>query len=198
MHYICPQIFVIQLMQRLVILLLTIVLISSCKTRREEPLAAHVNHADITHFRPDSVLLIYKTRADYSQFVPVRMNAQRTEIIEVPHPSDFIHRGRLAFPVALNQGYWIDNQGITPDVAYLRFTIENYSKLDEPLSVEIMSRYILDAYPFLEMYQCGYRNEYKDIFREVNVLVARGLTNCIKIEVPLMPVPPEIPRNGRK
>jgi hypothetical protein len=185
-------------MQRLFIFFIVISLFYSCKTRKEIPPAAVVNHADIIHFRPDSPMVIYKTRSDYSQFVPVRMNAGRTEIIEVPHPSDFIYRGRLAFPVALNQGYWIDNQGITPDVAYLRFTIENYSKLDEPLSVEIMSRYILDAYPLLEMYQCGYRNEYRDIFREVNVLVARGLTNCMKIEVPLMPVPPEVPRNERK
>jgi hypothetical protein len=126
------------------------------------------------------------------------MNAERTEIIEVPHPVDFIHQGKLAFPVALNQGYWIDNLGITPDIAYLRFTIENYSKLDEPLSVDIMKRYILDAYPLTEMYICGYRSEYRDVFRELNVLVARGLTNCIKIDVPLMPVPPELPRNERK
>ncbi len=185
-------------MQHLFVFFIVILLLYSCKTHREIPPAAVVNHADIVHFRPDSPMVIYKTRADYSQFVPVRMNADRTEIIEAPHPADLIHQGRLAFPVALNQGYWIDNLGITPDVAYLRFTIENYSKLDEPLSVEIMMRYILDAYPLTEMYRCGYRNEYRDIFKEVNVLVARGLTNCMKIVVPLKPVPPVLPRNERK
>jgi len=185
-------------MHRLVILLLIIVFLYSCRARGEMPLAAFVHHADIIHFRPDSPLVIYKTRADYSQFVPVRMNANRTEIIKAPHPSEFIHQGRLSLPVAINQGYWIDNIGISPDVAYLRFTIENYSKLDEPLPVEIMLRYILDAYPLLEMYQCGYRYEYRDIFSEVNVLVARGLTNCIKMEVPLMPVSTENQLNERK
>jgi len=161
---------------------IALILFSSCVSRRSIPVPS-ITHQDIMHFIPDSPVIIYTTRGDYSQFVPVRMNSERTEIIYYPQPSDLHHNGQPALPVRLNQGFWLDNFGIGPDVAFLKFDYRQYMLLQTPPPVEIMMRYILDARPLLAMYQCGYRFEYKDLIHDLNVLIERGLTNCRRIPV---------------
>ncbi len=164
-----------------------IFLLPSCSNRRPIPVST-VTHQDIMHFIPDSPVIIYKTRGDYGQYVPVRMNTERTEIVYFPDPAELHYLGKPAMPTKLNQGYWLDNYGIGTDVAFLRFNYKQYILLHSPPPVEIMMQFILDDRPLVEMYQCGYRYEYKDLIYELNVLIDRGLSNCRKIEIPEYPV----------
>jgi hypothetical protein len=88
--------------------------------------------------------LIYKTRNDYSKFVPVLMNAEKNRIISYPAPTDILSDGTFSYPTQLANGYLLDNRGIGPDVAFLNITYEAYSQLKQPLSMDKMMDSILD------------------------------------------------------
>lgn len=148
-----------------------------------------VTHHEIKHFIPDSPMIIYQTRADYSQYVPVRMNAERTKIISFPLPHELHFQGIPLLPTPLNKGFRLDNIGIGPDVAFLKFTIRQYILLLTPPPVEVMMQHILDSQPLVAMFQCGYRYEYTDLIRDVNVLIERGLTNCLQVPIPYLNAP---------
>ena len=70
---------------------------------------------------------IYKTRNDYSQNVFVGYANNR--ITFFPAPTDLYTNGKLATPTPLRDGYWLDNRGISPNIAFLSYTYEEYAKM---------------------------------------------------------------------
>lgn len=114
------------------------------------------------------VVYIYKTKKDYSHLVPITMNADRTRILSYPAPSDLIRNGQLTLPTALDKGYWLDNRGITPNVVFLTYTYEEYSKMPTAPSKEDMLKHIEDKYPLVNIINCGKRADYKDLVTELN------------------------------
>ncbi|MDO9152932.1 MAG: hypothetical protein Q7U47_04365, partial [Paludibacter sp.] len=113
---------------------------------------------EISMMIPSAPAVIYKTMKDYSDYVPVIMNEDRTKIISYPDPIDLIFEGKLAKPTTLNKGYLLDNRGINENVVFLKFTYEYYNKLTSPPSLRDMMSNILEKYPLTEMYSCGLRN----------------------------------------
>ena len=100
-------------------------------------------------------LLIYRTRVDYSNNVPVILSADKTQIVMYPAPSDLVKSGKLQKPIALHNGYWLDRRGITKNTAFLKITYEEYSNLKQTIPVTELLKQILDKNPLLEMYDCG-------------------------------------------
>jgi hypothetical protein len=125
-----------------------------------------------------SPALVYKTRKDYSQYVPVMMNAEKTKIISYPHPTDIYYKGNLAYPTPLKNGYLLDNRGIGPNVVFLNYTYEAYSQLKKPLSMEQMLNNILDKDPLYELWNCGSRAGFKDEVNELNLLIDKSFPDC--------------------
>lgn len=70
---------------------------------------------------------IYKTKADYSNLVPVTMNPERTRIISYPATSDI---RPSAQPIPLIDGWYLDRRGIGPNTVFTDYTYEEYSRLD--------------------------------------------------------------------
>jgi hypothetical protein len=127
--------------------------------------------------------IIYKTRADYSQHVPVILNADRTAITSYPDIKDVYYQGKFAFPTRLSGGFLLDNRGIGPNVAFLDYTYEEYSKLGQTPSIDQLFSHILEKDPLTEMYKCGRRIDYHDIENELNRLIISGkLNSCEKIK----------------
>lgn len=127
--------------------------------------------------------IVYKTVKDYSQYVPVTMNAQKTKIISCPAPSDVYYKGELAIPTKLKNGYLLDNRGINENVAFLSYTYKKYSQLKEiPSAEELMSK-ILDNNPLTELWNCGDRSQYKDEIKDVNTLIDTGFPGCKKAKI---------------
>jgi hypothetical protein len=118
--------------------------------------------------------IIYKTRSDYSKNVPVTLSKDKSTIVSYPDIKDIYYDGKLSYPVELEQGFLLDNRGIGPDVAFLGYTYEEYSKLLQTPSTGEMMKRLLDADPLLEMYSCGSRSEYKDIVNELNRKIKTG------------------------
>jgi hypothetical protein len=124
--------------------------------------------------------IIYRTRMDYSKYVPVTLSEDKSKIVSYPDIKDIYYNGKLSVPSILADGFLLDNRGINLQVAFLSYTYEEYSKLSStPAASELMSK-LLDKDPLTEMYQCGQRGQYTDIEQELNVLITSGKINTFK------------------
>lgn len=120
------------------------------------------------------VVYVYKTKNDYSNLVPVIMDESRTRIVSYPAPSDVKTGGKLALPTRLKDGYLLDNRGIGPNVAFLSYTYEEYSKMKSAPSMDVLMENIIDKYPLTELRSCGHRSDYRNIEEELNEIIGKG------------------------
>lgn len=127
--------------------------------------------------------IVYKTRADYRNFVPVTLNSDRNAIQSYPAPSDVYYNGQLAIPTELANGYLLDNRGINAQSAFLNITYEEYSQLKE-ISLDFLWQRIKDATPLLELYHCGNRSELKNEVEELNQIILQQFKGCKEITIP--------------
>lgn len=139
-------------MKFLNVLLVSMVFISACKTiKTENKTAPENNSAGIA--LPS--VFVYKTKADYSHNVPVILSEDKKTIVSFPDPSDLMVNGEFRTPVKLSEGYLLDRKGISKNVAFLRFTYDEYSKLTKIPSTEELKYLILENDPLLELWDCG-------------------------------------------
>lgn len=134
------------------------------KSNNEEPASMGGNQAG-----PSTI--IYKTKADYYDKVPVILSADRSKIVSYPGPRDVITKGKLAYPTRLNNEFLLDNRGINENVAFLDITYEVFSKSMKVFTSEELFKMILDNDPITEMYNCGSKYKYKEIEAELNTII---------------------------
>lgn len=83
---------------------------------------------------------IYKMSGDWSQYVPVTFNAEGTELVSFPAPSDITNN---SIPVSVGDGWWLDRRGVSQNTVFTRWTYADYAKLDHtPTPEEIMNNLI--------------------------------------------------------
>ena len=128
--------------------------------------------------------VVYKTTRDFSDYVPVTMDARHEHIVSYPAPTDVYYKGSLAKPTALADGYWLDNRGVNEHVVFLDYTYEEYSQLDEVPGLEELESRILERFPLTEMYVCGERSKYTHEVEELNSLIREGFKGCRKVSLP--------------
>lgn len=142
----------------------------------QPPAFKPVHTTPSAHKVSSPIVYIYKTRKDYSRLVPVLMDETRTRIVSYPAPTDLKTNGKLAYPTPLENGYWLDNRGISPHAAFLSYTYEEYSQMKEPPAMDDLLSHIADKDPFTYIQACGRRADYKDIVKELNEYIReRGL-----------------------
>lgn len=138
--------------------------------------ATPVAHAEMRIGSPSvgAPCIVYKTRSDYDKLVPVILSADRTTLVSYPGVKDIYYNGKLSYPVKLNDGYLLDNRGISPGVAFLNYTYDEYSRLPAtPSAGELWNR-ILDKDPLLEMYDLGNRSKFSDPEKQINEIITAG------------------------
>src|SRR5690349_20578128 len=54
--------------------------------------------------------LVYKTRKDYANHVPVLLSGDKTKIVSYPDPKDFSNPGKYPLPIVLKKGYLLDER----------------------------------------------------------------------------------------
>lgn len=113
-------------------------------------------------------VMVYKTRGDYGNLVPVLLSEDKSRILSYPHPDDLRVDGRWLTPKLLSEGYYLDNKGIQLNTAFLKFTYMEYSELDSVPSLELLYKNIKDKDPFLELCDCGNKSQYEDITKQLN------------------------------
>ena len=122
-------------------------------------------------------LVIYKTRADYRNNVPVVLNDTKDRIISYPAPGDLTYEGNTAKPTQLTNGYVLDNMGIGKNSAFTSYTFEEYSTLKNAPPSQVLMGHIIDSDPFTELWFCGNRSAIKSV-DELNALIKNGFSNC--------------------
>ncbi|MFA7043907.1 MAG: hypothetical protein WC186_06150 [Bacteroidales bacterium] len=155
---------------------------SSKETAENNPIGQSVSKpivaTNTTSVAAMAPILIYKTMKDYSQYVPVIMNAEKTKIVTYPDPTDVYYGGKLAYPTPLNNGYFLDNRGIGANVAFLNYTYEAYSRLKTAPTMEQLMNSLLDKSPLLELWNCGTRDGNKEEVNRLNTLIEKGFPGC--------------------
>ncbi|MEI6577230.1 MAG: hypothetical protein WCO63_13720 [Bacteroidota bacterium] len=119
-------------------------------------------------------VIIYKTTKDFSQYIPVILSEDKKTITSFPDVKDVFYKGVLAYPSPLKQGYWLDNRGIGPQVAFLDYTYKIYANFKTTPPVEELQKHILDKAPLTEMYHCGVRGDFSDLIQELNKVIDAG------------------------
>ncbi len=133
-----------------------------------------------TIVQPSPPVIIYKTKNDYYNKVPVILSDDKSKITSYPGPSDLIRNKELALPIKLNDGYLLDVRGINQNVAFLDITYGAYTKAMRVYTVQQLYDMIIDKDPLLEMYDCGNKNKYKDEVMEINTVIDEGKLDSFK------------------
>ena len=82
--------------------------------------------------------------------------------------------GDFAYPVKLEDGFFLDRRGVTPQSGFLSWTYYEYSRFEKtPSPVELLNK-MLNNDPFTEMYDCGTPTQYKDMVNELNQKIKAG------------------------
>ncbi len=158
-------------MKKTLLLLVVIIAITSfsCSNPGQSTSGAPIESTGVTSTGPDA--LIYKTKADYNALVPVILNAERTDIVSFPAPGDLKYRGKPAIPTELEDGFLLDNRGITENVAFLNITYEAYIALDKTPTKDELLEMIIDSDPLTVMFNCGKRSQYNNEVLELNTCI---------------------------
>jgi hypothetical protein len=124
--------------------------------------------------------IIYKTKGDYSKYIPVILSDDKSQIISYPSPKDIFYNGELAYPAKLSDGYLLDNRGVNLNSVFIKITYDEYSKLDAVPSLDYLYNLIIDKDPFTEMYNLGNRYQYKDEVNDINKIISNKDLNFYK------------------
>ncbi|MFK5857473.1 MAG: hypothetical protein QM503_15190 [Bacteroidota bacterium] len=163
-------------------ILLILSVVWSCKTQQKvDSMTSKKDIITIDHSAGPTTF-IYKTVGDYINLVPITLSDDKTKILSYPHPKDVYYKGKLAVPTQLEDGYLLDNRGISANVAFLNITYEEYSKLDKAPSTDELFEMIVDKNPLTDLYNCGNRYQYKDEVIELNIIISeKQLKQCRKM-----------------
>lgn len=110
------------------------------------------------------LLVVYKTRNDYSNNIYIRVNDERTKVTIFPALSDV---DTVKIPIKLVSGYYIGSgrngeNGIESSVTSL--TVDTYKSYISPDS---LLKLVIDFEPFYEYYECT-ENKTIDLFKNQN------------------------------
>lgn len=160
--------------------------VAGCKAKRHPAATADTHTAPVpprpATYRPTAHAIVYKTKADYAQYVPVTLTDDGSAIASYPDPSDIYYQGKIATPTLLTGGYLLDNRGLSPHSAFIKITYEDYAKLKEVPSLKELNKLVIDRAPFTEMYDLGERNQYPDLTGSINTIIKGGrLTEYSKL-----------------
>lgn len=123
------------------------------------------------NFEAGPPTMIYKTKADYNKLVPVILSDDKSEIVSYPHPTDIYYKGELAYPTKLDDGYLLDNRGITENVAFLNISYQDYKNLQKLPSADSLFSMIIDSDPLIVLYYCGNKNHWDDVEKRANEII---------------------------
>ncbi|MGD1894817.1 MAG: hypothetical protein ACFB15_30010 [Cyclobacteriaceae bacterium] len=131
----------------------------------------------MTHSASTAPIIVYRTKADYTQYVPVRLSQDGSRIVAYPAPSDVRKSDDYRYPVKLKKGYYWDRQGVGATTAFLSITYAEYAALETAPDPETLLASILDSSPFLEMYHVGKTRDYQQVESELNEIIAQNRLN---------------------
>lgn len=159
-----------------IIIFITLAFLIGCKSNNTMKKTRNEN-ADrfVLQYIPGPQALVYKTKKDYNNLVPVLLSDDKSEIILYPHPKDLMIGSGYPLPTSLNNGYLLDNRGIGKNVAFLKLTYQEYSEFKSLPALDELYGYIIDKNPLTELCDCGNKTIFSDLRKQLNQLIDKGM-----------------------
>ncbi len=155
---------------------LVIILLLNCKTQKNTD--SNINQTKILEEVPKEKptmtkvagprLIVYKTKNDYNNKVPVMLSDDKSKISSYPDIKDVFYKGNLALPTILKNGYLIDNRGINKNVAFTKYTYKEYSELNNTPNSNELYNSIIDNNPLIELFDCSFYLNSPNYVDEIN------------------------------
>ena len=120
-------------------------------------------------------IVIYKTKNNYNNLVPISLSDDKKEIISYPHPSDILVDSVLQVPTELHNGYLLDNRGIGQNVAFIKLTYDEYAKLKDVLSLSELYNLIIDKDPLTKLCNCKVNNPNLNLENQLNEMIDKDI-----------------------
>lgn len=156
-----------------IVIILSVIFVS-CKSRHEMPSKTVEISFDSISMH-NSHVLVYKTKKDYNNLVPVLLDDDKTQIVSYPDPKDVKIGSGFLLPISLQNGYLLDKKGIGLNVAFLKYTYEEYSNLKSLPNLQELYKNIIDKNPLIELCDCGNKSEYQDLEVQLNDYIDQGI-----------------------
>jgi hypothetical protein len=133
---------------------------------------------------PQQGFIVYKTKADYFEKVPIQLSEDKNRVISYPAASDLKKKGEYTFPVKLADHYLLDRRGIGPHTAFLEWDYEKYVESAGTRSTDELLKLVLDADPFIELYHCPSKVDETAAIGHINDLIYSDQLNlkCKRIK----------------
>ncbi|MBZ0205674.1 MAG: hypothetical protein K8H89_05075 [Flavobacteriales bacterium] len=116
-------------------------------------------------------VLVYRTKEDRNEQVPVMLSGDRKSILSYPHPGDLRTADGLTVPVELENGWLLDRRGIGMNVAFLRITYSEYAAMESAPSLAELEAAITDRDPLTDLCDCGPRAAFSDPVTQIGNLI---------------------------
>lgn len=133
---------------------------------------------DTTFVRPVFVtgphVLVYKTRTDLNDKVPIILSADGSTVVSYPAPTDIKGTNGPALPSPLHDGYLLDNRGIGENVAFISMSYSEYAALPKAPSPDALLAMVIDKAPLTELCDCGTVNAFHDVTSQLDQLIDAG------------------------
>lgn len=158
------------------IISLTALLISGCyivrHKERNPPVDSETTNNEVAMCRP---IVVYKTKNNYNNLVPISLSDDKSQIISYPHPKDLKVDGVLQIPTELHNGYLLDNRGIGQNVAFIKLTYSEYANLNEAPLPEDLFNLIIDYNPLIFLCNCKIKNSNLNLENQLNEMIDKDL-----------------------
>lgn len=131
--------------------LITIILITYCLvscSKAQQPIATVVEApaAPLIGGNPVDALprtVVFKMNGDWSDYVPVNVNASGTALISYPDPRDI---SGASIPLPLDDGWWLDRRGgMGPNTRFTRYTWDEYRQLPRVPNRQVLIKAIIPS-----------------------------------------------------
>ncbi|MBP3349340.1 MAG: hypothetical protein J6L03_01735 [Bacteroidaceae bacterium] len=172
-----------------IIAIAAVAAMTACQSSKETNKAenANVTVTETMNVQPTAMamprVVIYKTTADFSNFVPFAMDDSKTQIVSFPDPADIKDNKR---PTQLDNGYLLDNFGIGKNVVYTDYTYEQYAALESVPDLETLMQHIVERNPLVEYYVSGAeypRTGEARTIEGLNKVIANAMNGFEKVEL---------------
>lgn len=137
-----------------------------------------LNESIIEQQKETRKIVVYKSKKDFSTFVPIHLTEDKKNIIGYPAKEDLKLLGN-SNSLAVENGYYIDLVGMNSNTVFTSYTIEAYQKINSP-TLEEFKNHIIELNPFEEMYICNSR--FNNVEIEQFIKNETLNTNCTKIK----------------
>ena len=159
-----------------------LVVLSCSSTKKGNKMSEDPDNGAVSVSIPGPPVIVYKTKKDYFDKVPVTLSDDKSRIVGFPAPSDLKVNGKFTYPTRLKSGYLLDNRGIGKNTAFLRFSYEDYYNMDNIPTAERLFNYIIDKDPFVKLYTCGKKGEKDNLVEMLNRQIESGeIESCLSL-----------------